>query len=242
MTGLFYLQSRYYDPMLRRFVSPDIYADTADGILGTNMYAYCHNDPVSFIDPNGENRQPLWPAWSIPAGMWNMGPMIALFSAFGFDANWINEAAMNFAANRIVGNILYDIYGRDVAFHLSNVSVDENGIMRGTANFTDGTGRRRHFDFVAGAYGDMRNYADKHLTRMRVFSQPLIDYSNEMNQRDLVAFCVDVQWENAFASMWGGVGLVSEHFSHGSSLHRHIDTTGASHRNHFVLVGTTRIM
>ena len=27
--------------------------DTEDGILGTNMYAYCQNDPVMLVDPSG---------------------------------------------------------------------------------------------------------------------------------------------------------------------------------------------
>jgi|GEM_PF-6408863 len=50
---LFYLQSRYYDPSLRRFISADVFMDTGVGILGTNMYIYCNNDPVNFYDPTG---------------------------------------------------------------------------------------------------------------------------------------------------------------------------------------------
>ncbi|MCL2446693.1 MAG: hypothetical protein FWD06_08000 [Oscillospiraceae bacterium] len=57
-TGLYYLQSRYYDPALRRFISADVFLDTGVGILGTNMYAYCNNDPVNFYDPTGFMRQP----------------------------------------------------------------------------------------------------------------------------------------------------------------------------------------
>jgi hypothetical protein len=34
--------------------------DTDDGILGTNMYAYCHNDPVGFADPSGFDRVTPW--------------------------------------------------------------------------------------------------------------------------------------------------------------------------------------
>jgi len=52
-TGLYYLQLRYYDPMLRRFISADALFDTGVGILGTNMYIYANNDPVNFIDPTG---------------------------------------------------------------------------------------------------------------------------------------------------------------------------------------------
>ena len=50
----YYLQSRYYDPYLGRFVNADTYVSTGQGITGTNMYAYCANNPVNFVDPSGE--------------------------------------------------------------------------------------------------------------------------------------------------------------------------------------------
>lgn len=45
--------TRYYDPMLCRFLSPDCYVNQDQGIIGMNIYAYCNNNPVNFIDPNG---------------------------------------------------------------------------------------------------------------------------------------------------------------------------------------------
>ena len=53
-TGLYYLQSRYYDPEVGRFISADGYVSTGQGILGHNMYAYCNNNPVNHLDPAGE--------------------------------------------------------------------------------------------------------------------------------------------------------------------------------------------
>lgn len=44
-TGFYYLQSRYYDPSIGRFINADSYASTdASGILSTNIFAYCEND------------------------------------------------------------------------------------------------------------------------------------------------------------------------------------------------------
>ena len=54
-TGLYYLQSRYYNPKIGRFISADSYASTGQGILGNNMYAYCLNNPVRYSDPTGES-------------------------------------------------------------------------------------------------------------------------------------------------------------------------------------------
>lgn len=54
-TGLYYLQSRYYDPEIGRFINADAFASTdALGLLSTNMFAYCENNPISRFDPTGE--------------------------------------------------------------------------------------------------------------------------------------------------------------------------------------------
>ena len=56
-TGLYYLLSRYYDPMTMRFVNADVLAHTGQGIIGTNMFSYCvsycENNPIGRIDPSG---------------------------------------------------------------------------------------------------------------------------------------------------------------------------------------------
>ncbi len=53
-TGLYYLQSRYYDPEVGRFVNADKYVSTGHGILKNNMFAYCLNNSVMGYDPTGE--------------------------------------------------------------------------------------------------------------------------------------------------------------------------------------------
>ena len=52
-TGLYYLNTRYYDPSMGRFINADIYVSTGQGIIGNNMYAYCNNNPVMYVDING---------------------------------------------------------------------------------------------------------------------------------------------------------------------------------------------
>ena len=43
-TGLQYLNARYYDPLLARFITPDDWDPLLPGV-GTNRYAYAGNDP-----------------------------------------------------------------------------------------------------------------------------------------------------------------------------------------------------
>ncbi|WP_020180702.1 RHS repeat-associated core domain-containing protein [Methylopila sp. M107] len=57
-TGLVYLNARYYDPAIGRFVSPDTYDPLGEGV-GTNRYAYADNDPINKSDPNGHIFQLL---------------------------------------------------------------------------------------------------------------------------------------------------------------------------------------
>ena len=54
-TGLYYLNSRYYNPETGRFINADSYASTGQGIVGNNMFAYCENNPVLYSDYSGES-------------------------------------------------------------------------------------------------------------------------------------------------------------------------------------------
>ena len=53
-TDLYYLQSRYYDPTVERFVNADALVSTGQGFVGNNMFAYCGNNPVIYSDFSGE--------------------------------------------------------------------------------------------------------------------------------------------------------------------------------------------
>ena len=63
-TGLYYLQTRYYEPRAGRFLNADSVDYIAPDIIGgLNLYAYCNNNPVMYSDPEGT----AW--WHILAGV-----------------------------------------------------------------------------------------------------------------------------------------------------------------------------
>ena len=50
------MNARYYDPQIKRFLNPDTFDNLgANGDLNAfNLYAYCGNNPVMYVDPTGE--------------------------------------------------------------------------------------------------------------------------------------------------------------------------------------------
>ena len=60
-TGFYYLQSRYYDPAISRFINADttdIFVVNHENFTQYNLFTYCINNPITFTDDAG-----TWPNW-----------------------------------------------------------------------------------------------------------------------------------------------------------------------------------
>ena len=65
-TNLYYLNSRYYDPEIGRFINADdisVLNEGKDIINGLNLYIYCGNNPIANTDEGGDK----WWHWFIAA-------------------------------------------------------------------------------------------------------------------------------------------------------------------------------
>ena len=57
-TGFYLTGTRYYDPVIGRFINadnPEILMEDQENLLQYNLFAYCWNNPVNMIDPTGES-------------------------------------------------------------------------------------------------------------------------------------------------------------------------------------------
>ena len=52
--GLIHMNGRLYDPALHRFLQPDNYVQDPFNTQNFNRYGYCLNNPLVYVDENGE--------------------------------------------------------------------------------------------------------------------------------------------------------------------------------------------
>lgn len=76
-SGYYYIQSRYYDPNVGRWLSAEPNVDFGGfddgaGLLSYNVYAYCANNPVNFYDPDGESMVlTVYTVAAVGSNFWN---------------------------------------------------------------------------------------------------------------------------------------------------------------------------
>lgn len=105
-TGLYYLQSRYYDPETGRFINADdtSYLNATGTVLGCNLFAYCENDPVNNIDPEGTIS--INSVLSISSVVSSVLSVLGTFALIAFKQTpWMKFISWAIAAVAIVSNV-----------------------------------------------------------------------------------------------------------------------------------------
>ena len=146
-TQLYWVSSRYYSPELCRWISPDSieYLDP-QSINGLNLYCYCMNNPIMYVDSTGHS--PEWWQWLISSlevvlgitlclvpGMQGFGVMFIGTGAGSMINGYINEAnGGSFTAGWLggqAGGLISAIPGIGIPFGAFAGSVITDGVDYG---------------------------------------------------------------------------------------------------------------
>ena len=107
-TGFYYVSSRYYDTVIGRWISPEpnVYNgefDEGAGLLAYNVYAYCANNPVMYVDSDGEG---IFLAMAIGAGVGALiSGAVKAYQNYKSGQKWYKGMAISMLAGGIGGAI-----------------------------------------------------------------------------------------------------------------------------------------
>ena len=129
-TGFYYLQSRYYDPTVCRFINADSYASTDTGFIGNNMFAYCNNNPITGYDPTGEI---LWEAAIICAAIGGISGALSALVTGGDATDIVLGAVFGLASGFVIGGTGGAIIGRVVGAGISAIGAGLDAAYNGAS-------------------------------------------------------------------------------------------------------------
>ncbi|MDR1464340.1 MAG: RHS repeat-associated core domain-containing protein [Oscillospiraceae bacterium] len=149
-TFMYFLKTRWYDPTLRRFLSPDSLFVAGNELTGVNLYAYCNGDPVNYSDPDGCKTIKT-------TGLYNLLESSTL-AAYQDDQWGLRVAAMTstIALAQKLGLGIVNSLG------LTNLKLYQGSnysYLTGTSNFQV-KGYNWNLDFVVASIGSMRSFID----------------------------------------------------------------------------------
>ena len=123
-TGMYYLESRYYDPEIRRFISADdvsVLENDRQDLGNSIFYAYCFNNPINYVDEMG-----AWPSWATKLAI---GAFIIPYM-FVYNSQMLMIDASIGRILFIIATALIGMFGISVA--LEGYGFNFTGILHGT--------------------------------------------------------------------------------------------------------------
>ncbi len=229
-TGLYYLQTRYYDPEVGRFLNIDSldYADP-ETINGLNLYAYCNNNPILYVDPTGH----AWWHWLIAAAAVVVLAAATAISAGGvlLGASAISAATIGttaVGASAVTTTLAYATVGAGVALAASGVyagiTATENGIKSGSIStavndFFDYGETALYSTLAGGLYGS---------------GAGMLTYYEQIGNSKQSGFMTQAQRNSQKQAYWRGQGNKNGKASPGMEI-SHIYGTYGNNRNYFIV-------
>jgi len=91
--GLINMNGRCYDPVVGRFLSPDIVVQNPNYTQSYNRYSYCINNPLKYSDPSGWVYGRGWLRWHTPSNVSSRQRAIDLIFGNNWKPSEFNELA-----------------------------------------------------------------------------------------------------------------------------------------------------
>ena len=200
-TGLYYLQSRYYNPEWGRFLNVDdtnILLATQGEVLGANLFAYCNNNPVYSADYTGMYTVHL-----------SLFGLLEWYQAFYVGVKILEKCNYNEIFTCELGGFLYNI--------------DKYNLVLFKFIFWDSEANRyKVLRFVAGEYDAWYDYINTEAKRFDTFNDFMkLNFDAQNAKADELAFSRDpIEMQNARkaqAIIWavdgavylGGLGIIN---------------------------------
>ena len=127
-TGLYYLNSRYYDPSTCKFINADdvsILFEGKDIINGLNLYIYCGNNPITNTDDSGQ----AWWDW-----LWKIAVAVVVVVALGVAAAFTGGTAGVILGSAFYGAITGGLSSAVIGGVVGGITNGWNGFLNGFAN------------------------------------------------------------------------------------------------------------
>ena len=190
-SGLYYLQSRYYDPEVGRFINADeIDYIEPETLMGCNLYAYCGNNPVMYADPTGNFPIALFficIGIGAFAGATTRGVIAYNNGARGWDL--FGQISLGALTGAVLGAGVGTVFGLGKATIIGGLSAIANRLISDvvasivTQSWTFGLWEDYTISFIAGGFskGVLKGTLEKYM--LSVLVSPLVTQIIKMGTR-----------------------------------------------------------
>lgn len=132
------MNGRLYDPYIARFLSPDNYVQLPTSAQSFNRYSYCLNNPLKYVDPDGE----LFGLDDITLFFIGYSAMVGAWKA-SEQGKIIGLSALKAGASSLISALAPSFVGDLLGHHLGNwgkeiVRAGAHGLWSGITNLLDG--------------------------------------------------------------------------------------------------------
>ncbi len=209
------MNGRVYDPVVGRFLSPDVFVQSPDYTQSINRYSYCFNNPLKLNDPSGYvSTYPGGFKLNTPTKQETITMLITTFATAGignfmgtfgvYGASALNNAMLSVGTMRAIAGFGGSFLGSTVSSLLHKQSL--------TISLSEGA--------VAGTYGMFSGFFKGASIGLTTYTQSI--YSKNMNRIHYVSKIYDKfinrDYKTVIESDNGGLDVAFAYIDEGTGL------------------------